>query len=128
MKVPIAFALSYPQRLELKLPSLDLAQVGSLTFAKPDLGRFPALGLAFAAGRAGGSAPAALNAANEVAVAGFLAGRLAFPQIAACADQVLSRHQPAPLSSLAEVLEVDRWARAQAREWIQQKGAASCSP
>ncbi|MEW5911652.1 MAG: 1-deoxy-D-xylulose-5-phosphate reductoisomerase [Thermodesulfobacteriota bacterium] len=127
MKVPIAFALAHPQRLELKLPSLDLAQVGSLTFARPDLSRFPALGLAFAAGRAGGSAPAVLNAVNEVAVAGFLAGRLAFPQIAACVQEVLGRHQPAPLSCLAEVLEADRWARGQARDWVSNKGGAPCS-
>ena len=125
MKTPIAFALSYPQRLALDLPQLNLAQVASLTFRDPDLERFPALGLALAAGRQGGSAPATLNAANEVAVGLFLEGRLPFMGIAACVEAVLETHQGGPLGSVAEVLEADRRARALAREWAAKQGEAA---
>ena len=122
MKAPIAFALSRPKRLALDVPSLDLAKVASLTFFEPDLERFPALALAFAAGRAGGSAPAVLNAANEIAVARFLQGRLSYPQITACVEAVLNKHQAGAPASVAEVLEADRWARAQARTWADAQG------
>ncbi|MCB2225198.1 MAG: 1-deoxy-D-xylulose-5-phosphate reductoisomerase [Desulfarculaceae bacterium] len=125
MKTPIAFALAYPQRLPLDLPQLDLTQVASLTFRAPDLERFPALGLALAAGRAGGSAPATLNAANEVAVGLFLEGKLSYGQIAACVQGVLNTHQTRPLNSVAEVLETDREARAQARAWAAKQGEAA---
>ncbi|MCF8032184.1 MAG: 1-deoxy-D-xylulose-5-phosphate reductoisomerase [Desulfarculaceae bacterium] len=125
MKTPIAFALSYPQRLALDLPQLDLAQVASLTFTAPDLERFPALGLALAAGRAGGSAPAVLNAANEVAVGLFLHGKLGFTRIAACVQGVLEAHQTRPLNSVAAVLETDREARALARAWAEKQGEAA---
>lgn len=122
MKAPIAFALSHPKRLALDMPSLDLAKVASLTFFEPDLERFPALALAFAAGRAGGSAPAVLNAANEIAVSRFLQGRLSYPQITACVEAVLNKHQVGVPASVAEVLEADRWARAQARTWADAQG------
>ena len=125
MKTPIAFALSYPSRLPLELPQLDLTEVAKLTFRAPDLERFPALGLALAAGRQGGSAPAAMNAANEVAVGLFLEGRLAFGGIAACVEQVLADHAAGPLNSVAEVLEADRAARAKAREWAARQGEAA---
>ena len=122
MRLPIAFALAYPQRLAADWPRLDVARMGPLTFAEPDLERFPALGLAYAAGRAGGTAPAALNAANEVAVEAFLAGRLDFPGIPACVEAVLTAHQSAPAESVAAVMEADRAARAQARAWLARRG------
>jgi len=122
MKTPIAFALAHPQRLALDAPRLDLAQVARLSFEEPDPERFPAMGLAFAAGRQGGSAPAVLNAANEVAVGLFLAGKLAFEGITACVRAVLDSHRAQPLQSVAAVLETDRWARAKARAWAEAKG------
>lgn len=125
MKTPIAFALAHPQRLALEAPRLDLAQVARLSFEEPDLERFPALGLAYAAGREGGNAPAVLNAANEVAVGLFLAGRLAFEHITACVRTVLERHHTRPLESVAAVLEADRWARAEARTWAEAQGGAA---
>jgi 1-deoxy-D-xylulose-5-phosphate reductoisomerase len=93
-----------------------------LTFEPPDLGRFPALGLAYAAGRAGGAAPAVLGAANEVAVEAFLAGRLDFPGITACVAAVLDSFDGRPAASVAAVLEADRWARQQARSWVGERG------
>ncbi len=124
MKAPIAFALSYPQRLALDLPALDLAQVASLTFFEPDLERFPSLALAFAAGRAGGSAPAVLNAANEIAVGRFLEGRLSYPGISACVEAVLEQNTSGSPASVAEVLEADRWARSKARAWVEDQGGS----
>ncbi|MCB2193590.1 MAG: 1-deoxy-D-xylulose-5-phosphate reductoisomerase, partial [Deltaproteobacteria bacterium] len=125
MKTPIAFALAYPKRLAMDMPRLDLAQVARLSFEEPDLERFPALGLAFAAGREGGSAPAVMNAANEVAVGLFLQGRLTYGQIIDCVRAVLDAHQTQSLSSVAAVLEADRWARNQARTWAEAHGGAA---
>ncbi len=122
MRLPIASALTHPQRLAWDLPRLELTQQQALTFEEPDLERFPALGLAYAAGKAGGTAPAVLNGANEVAVEAFLAGRLDFPGITACVAEVLDRHQPAPAESVAAVLEADRWARGEARAWLNGRG------
>jgi 1-deoxy-D-xylulose-5-phosphate reductoisomerase len=122
MRLPIAFALAYPERRDWSLPPLDLTKSGPLTFEPPDLGRFPALGLAYAAGRAGGAAPAVLGAANEVAVEAFLAGRLDFPGITACVAAVLDSFDGRPAASVAAVLEADRWARQQARSWVGERG------
>ncbi len=122
MKLPIAYALTYPERLAWDWPRLDIRALGSLTFEEPDRERFPALGLAYAAGRQGGTAPAILNAANEVAVEAFLAGELDFPGICACVESVLSGSAPGPASSVAEVLEADRRARREARAWLRKRG------
>ncbi|MFP3868123.1 MAG: 1-deoxy-D-xylulose-5-phosphate reductoisomerase [Desulfobacteraceae bacterium] len=111
MRVPIAYALAYPRRLPLDLPPLDLFQVGQLTFEPPDLERFPSLGLAYDAARAGGTAPAVLNAANEVAVAAFLAEELPFMGIFRVIAQTMEAHQVEQLTSLDQVLEADGWAR-----------------
>lgn len=111
MRTPIAHALGCPERLTSGVESLDLAAIGRLDFEPPDEQRFPALRLARAAAEAGGSAPAALNAANEVAVAAFLAGRIAFTGIAHLNEQVLTAHSVVPLHSLDDVLAVDTWAR-----------------
>jgi len=120
MRVPIAYALSYPRRLPLDLPPLDLFQIGQLTFEPPDLERFPSLGLAYEAARAGGTAPAVLNAANEVAVAAFLAEKLPFLGIFRIIAQTMEAHQVEPLTSLAQVLEADDWARKFAQTLIGQ--------
>ena len=129
MRGPIALALTWPERLPLDVPRLDLTELARLHFETPDRERFPCLALAFAALRGGEAAPAALNAANEVAVATFLAGGLSFPGIAAVNGQVLdaflARAASGPLRDLPDVLEVDAWARAAAADAI---GAAGTAP
>ena len=120
MRVPISYALAYPERLPLSLPPLDLFQVGQLNFEPPDLERFPCLGLAFQALEAGGDMPAVLNAANEVAVAAFLQGVISFPDIALIISRVMTDHTVQPLSSLEQVLAVDRDARQKATIIISQ--------
>jgi 1-deoxy-D-xylulose-5-phosphate reductoisomerase len=121
MRVPISYALAYPERLPLTLPPLDLFQVGQLNFEPPDLERFPCLSLAFQALEAGGDMPAVLNAANEVAVAAFLQGTISFPDIARIISQVMARHTVQSLSSLEQVLVVDREARQKASTIISQQ-------
>lgn len=111
MKTPIAYALSHPERLPLDLPPLDLCRLGSLRFQEPDPQRFPCLALAYDAMRIGGTAPAVLNAANEVAVEAFLAGAIAFLDIPRIIRTVLERHEVLPATALAEVLAADSWAR-----------------
>lgn len=120
MRTPIAHALGWPDRLDSGVAPLDLVGVGRLEFQEPDLSRFPCLGLAFQAARSGGSAPAVLNAANEVAVAAFLAGRLRFPQIAELVDRTLQSIPPGSLvgQRLEGLLEIDRRARDRARSLI----------
>jgi 1-deoxy-D-xylulose-5-phosphate reductoisomerase len=122
MRVPIAVALAHPDRLDLDLPRLDLSALGALHFETPDTKRFPCLALAYAALAGDEAAPAVLNAANEVAVAAFLEGRMPFPRIAAANEAVLDAHvarsQAAPLRDLRDVLEADARARAHAREWL----------
>lgn len=118
MRLPIAYALSYPERLPLDLPGLDLPQAAALTFAEPDLQRFPCLALALEAGQRGGGAPAALNAANEVAVQSFLDGELAFQDIAAVTARVMDKDRAEPLRDLEHVFIIDQAARAKAREVI----------
>ena len=115
MRLPIASCLAWPQRMETPLSPLDLAAIGELTFFPPDEDRFPATRLAREAIAAGGSAPAILNAANEVAVAAFLAGQIRFTRIAAVVEETLQRSNDAPRpASLDEVLAVDQSARRQA--------------
>jgi 1-deoxy-D-xylulose-5-phosphate reductoisomerase len=118
MRIPIAYALAYPQRMETPCERLDLVKIGSLDFEEPDLERFPALALAKAALREGGAKPAILNAANEVAVASFLDRRLAFLDIARIARDTLDSYDPPPPASLDEVLEVDGEARRRALDII----------
>jgi len=122
MRLPIAYALTYPRRLPLNGPPLDLRQVACLTFEAPDEGRFPALRLGYAAARAGGTMPAVLNAANEVAVAAFLDGGLAFLDIPRVVAAAMDAHQPEPLQSLEQVLAVNDWARGWARDCIGRRG------
>jgi 1-deoxy-D-xylulose-5-phosphate reductoisomerase len=118
MRMPIAFALHHPERPDIDVPRLDLAQVGSLTFEPVDEDAFAALRLAREAAAAGGTAPCTLNAANEVAVHAFLAGRLGFLGIAEVIEAVLDRIGSAPLHSWDSLYEADRAARAAADELI----------
>jgi 1-deoxy-D-xylulose-5-phosphate reductoisomerase len=117
MRLPIQYALSHPRRLTAFAERLDLAAVGQLTFAAVDFDKYPCLRLAYAAGRAGGTAPTVLNAANEEAVARFLAHDLSFLHIARVIEAALSAHTPADEPSLEEVLVADDWARTFARTW-----------
>jgi 1-deoxy-D-xylulose-5-phosphate reductoisomerase len=118
MRVPIAYALHHPERVDVPVPTLDLAQVGSLTFEPPDLEAFPALRLAREAARAGGTAPCVLNAANEVAVHAFLGGRLAFMGIPDVIERTLERIPAARVHSFDALYDADAEARAVAGELI----------
>jgi 1-deoxy-D-xylulose-5-phosphate reductoisomerase len=111
MRTPIAHALGWPERIGSGVESLDLVAAARLDFEAPDLLRFPSLGLARAAAVAGGTAPAALNAANEVAVAAFLGGRLDFLGIPALIDDVMGGHLNTAARELGDVMQADRWAR-----------------
>ena len=118
MRVPIAYALAYPERLKLDLPTLDLFSVQTLTFQEPDLGRYPCLALAFNACKAGGTMPAVLNASNEVAVQAFLDKRIPFLGIARLVDKVMQEHELAPAKELEAILAADTWARRRAEAII----------
>ena len=118
MRGPIAYALSYPERLEVGTPVLDLGRIGKLTFEEPDLDRFPALALCYEALEAGGTAPAVISAANEVAVGAFLEEKIKFVDIPVVMDRVLKTHTPVDAKGIDEVLRVDRWARDEAAEVI----------
>ncbi len=115
MRVPIASTLAWPSRMDTPCEPLDLAAIGTLTFRAPDEERFPATRLAREAAEAGGAAPAVLNAANEVAVAAFLAGQISFTRIAHNVAHVLARYAPAAPASLGDVIAIDAEARARAR-------------
>ncbi len=120
MRIPIAYALSYPKRLPLALKPLQLSQCGNLQFLDPDYARFPALALAFDALRQGGVMPAVLNAANEVAVEAFLEGRLSFPGIVATVTRVLEKVHGGSEDSLADILAADASARTEAECLVSQ--------
>jgi 1-deoxy-D-xylulose-5-phosphate reductoisomerase len=119
MRVPIASCLAWPQRMETPMAPLDLPALGTLTFHAPDEALFPATRLAREAAQAGGAAPAVLNAANEAAVAAFLAGKIAFTRIAVIVERTLSRIALAAPASLDDVLAVDREARIRADELLE---------
>ena len=127
MRTPIAHCLGYPQRLQVSTPRLDLAALATLTFEKPDLGRFPALRLAIAALQAGGIMPTVLNAANEVAVEAFLAHRIGFADIATIVESVCNatlaeRSTNKTPHDIAEALGVDHVARERARSCLRPLG------
>jgi 1-deoxy-D-xylulose-5-phosphate reductoisomerase len=130
MKLPILCCLSWPERLATPWPPLDLAKIGSLTFKEPDGARYPCMGLAYAAGRAGGTMPAVLNAANEQAVALFLEERIPFLAIPTLIEAACDRHQRDlhAQPSLEEVLAVDRWAREAVVEAAARLGAKAPTP
>jgi len=114
MRIPIQYAISYPKRLSNILPSVDFCKLKSLDFEKPDLIRFPCLGLAYWAAQSGGTAPCVLNAANETSVAEFLNGRLKFLAIPKVIEKVLSKHRNIKSPNLNEILATHRWAREEA--------------
>jgi 1-deoxy-D-xylulose-5-phosphate reductoisomerase len=120
MRIPIQYAFSHPDRWGAPLEPIDFAEIGHLDFGMPDLETFGCLSLAFDAGRAGGTAPAILNAANEVAVAAFLEGRCGFLDIERTVEDVLSRLQSEPLASLQQIEETDLRARDEARRLLDQ--------
>lgn len=115
MKAPIAYALSYPERVATGVKPLDLTDLCTLSFYKPDAERFPCLGLAYRALADGESMPTVMNAANEVAVEAFLEGRISYLHIARLIEQTMDSHQAHRLHSLEEVLDLDHWARSTAR-------------
>lgn len=119
MRVPIASCLAWPERMDTPCDPLDLAALGQLTFRAPDETLFPATRLCRQAAEQGGAAPAVLNAANEVAVAAFLSGQIAFTRIAAMVEAVLARYAPAAPTTLAEVIAVDAAARDHARDLLE---------
>jgi 1-deoxy-D-xylulose-5-phosphate reductoisomerase len=123
MRTPIAGALAWPDRMATPGERLDLVKIGRLDFEAPDPVRFPALGLARAALEAGGARPAILNAANEVAVAAFLAGRTGYLEIAAIVADTLERYDPPAPETLDAVLDIDRAARALAEERVKERVA-----
>jgi 1-deoxy-D-xylulose-5-phosphate reductoisomerase len=116
MRVPISYALNFPERMSVDVPRLDLAAVGALTFEEPDPGTFACLRLALEAGRAGGTAPTVLNAADEVAVAAFLDGRLHFTGIAAVIERCLEEMPAQPVTHFEDLFATDDEARARAAE------------
>ena len=123
MRLPIGYAIGYPDRLAQAYGSIDFAALGRLDFEPPDLDTFPCLRLAFEAGRAGGSAPAWMNAANEVAVAAFLNGGLAWPAIAEVVAETLAMHEPTELVEVDDVLQADALARVRATAVVKSRQA-----
>jgi 1-deoxy-D-xylulose-5-phosphate reductoisomerase len=116
MRLPIQWALLHPEREAGAAPSLDLTNMGPLTFEAPDTNKFPALNLARQAMKCGGTYPAAMNAANEIAVQAFLQGATNFYGITDCVAAVLERHEGVARPALPDVLATDEWARRTARE------------
>jgi 1-deoxy-D-xylulose-5-phosphate reductoisomerase len=118
MRVPISYALHFPERADVDVPRLDLASVAELTFEQPDLETFACLRLALEAGKAGGTAPCVLNAADEVAVAAFLAGRIEFTAIGAAIERVLEEMPAQPVTHFDDLFAVDEEARRRTEEQV----------
>jgi 1-deoxy-D-xylulose-5-phosphate reductoisomerase len=116
MRLPIQYAFSYPERWAAAVPRLDLTRAGRLDFEAPDTDAFPCLRLAYRALDAERSLPVVLNAANEIAVAWFLEGRLGFTSISGVIERTMAAHQPAEVVTLEAIRTVDRWARDYAQE------------
>ena len=116
MVTPISYALSYPRHLKTDLPSLKLEEIGQLSFEKPDMDKFKCLDLALRAAETGGSMPAVLNGANEVAVESFLEGKIGFLSIPNVIEKTMASYRPNRADSIEMVLEADRWARNRARD------------
>lgn len=114
MRCAISYAMAYPERVESGVASLDLLKIGNLSFFPPDFEKFPCLKIAYEAAKAGQTVPAALNAANEIAVARFLNREIGFTDIPKLVDRTLQRHKPFALKTLEDVLEADAWARREA--------------
>ena len=123
MRIPIAYAMGWPERIATPAARLDLAAIANLSFEKPDLERFPCLALAWAAMRAGGSAPCILNAANEIAVAAFIAGQAGFLDIDAIVAETLNMVASGPVATLEQVMAIDAAARRTARALVAKRAA-----
>ena len=121
MRMPIQYALTYPDREAAPVPRLDWTEARSWSFCAPDLGKFPALRLAYQAQRSGGSAPCTLNAADEIAVDAFLKERISFPAIAEVVEETLERYPATQPGSIDEILEIDERSRSLAREIVREK-------
>lgn len=118
MKTAIAYAISYPERLELNQPLPDFNQIGALTFEEPDFKKFPCLTLAYAACEAGGTLPAVMNAANEIAVTAFLDHAISFVKISEMIERVMDRHRLVGHPGLENIIEADQWAREEAKKLV----------
>jgi len=118
MRIPIAYALSYPERLDLVMQRLDLAKTGMLTFENPDWKKFPCLSYAFDAIKTGGSMTAVLNSSNEVAVRAFLDGRIGFLDIERIVGDTMSKHTVTTVKTIEDVLMADGWAREEAERLV----------
>jgi 1-deoxy-D-xylulose-5-phosphate reductoisomerase len=124
MRVPISYALHFPERADTEMPALDLAAIGELTFEPPDLDSFPCLRLAREAGESGGTAPCVLNAVDEVAVAAFLDGRLRFTGIAEVVERMLDEIPAEPVSHFEQLFAVDEEARRRSADLIEEMAVA----
>lgn len=118
MRTPISYAMQYPGRLPLDLPSLELTEIAKLTFCKPDHDRFPCLALGYESLRIGGTMPATMNAANEIAVDAFLKGCIRFTDIVEIIRSTMDAHNLKDVDTLEEALEADRWAREKAESFV----------
>lgn len=118
MRTPISYAMRYPERMKLDLPSLDLADIATLTFCRPDHDRFPCLNLGYESLRIGGTMPATMNAANEIAVDAFLNGGIRFTDIPDIIQSTMTAHQTHDVESLEDALSADRWAREKAESFV----------
>jgi 1-deoxy-D-xylulose-5-phosphate reductoisomerase len=121
MRIPIQYALGYPERYPSPARHLDFSLLSGITFQLPDTDRFPALELAYSAGRRGGSLPAVMNAANEIAVNAFLQSRLKFTDIIKVVEKVMNQHNPVSQPGLDDILALDLWARSAAHEVISKE-------
>ncbi|MBH0201465.1 MAG: 1-deoxy-D-xylulose-5-phosphate reductoisomerase [Nitrospira sp.] len=118
MRTPISYAMRHPARMALDLPSLDLTEIGRLTFCKPDHDRFPCLNLGYESLRIGGTMPAAMNAANEIAVEAFLTHGLRFSEIPQVIRSTMEAHAHQEITCLEDALEADRWGREKAESLV----------
>jgi 1-deoxy-D-xylulose-5-phosphate reductoisomerase len=121
MFLPIQFSLTFPRRMNTPFPSLDLTKVGSLTFEKPDMERFPCLRLGYESIKIGGTLPSVMNAANEIAVQAFLDRKISFPQLSKLIEMTMQRHDVIHHPTLEELLQSDQWARKVAKTIIEQE-------
>jgi 1-deoxy-D-xylulose-5-phosphate reductoisomerase len=119
MKIPISYALSFPERLNLNLPPLDLSKSEALTFSSPDPERFPCLKLAYQSIEIGETMPTILNAANEVVVSAFLEGSLKFTEIPLLLQRVMEEHKVKPVHTIEDILRADHWARERSKALLE---------
>ena len=120
MKIPIAYALTYPERIINDLPALNLVKTGNLEFRNPDINKFPCLGLAYAAGLCGGTAPVVLNAADEISVSAFMENKIRFIDLPKIIEKILTLHNSINNPSLDDILQADLWARRETKKIIER--------